>query len=142
MNHRELMPAPRGAGQGVPWLALWLLPVLAAAPDYVDPHSPLSALTGPTTPYLVMIGAPAMRFQEALPPPDLAARPPAGAPPQPSVKPAHEPQSVPAAVSVKPEPAPAGPRPTHSLQPFPPRTRPPRHHRPRYPQSLPSFLTK
>jgi hypothetical protein len=39
-----------------------------------------------TRPYLHVIGAPPLRFQELAPPPDLSARPPAAAPPVPSTK--------------------------------------------------------
>ncbi|MBX3739029.1 MAG: hypothetical protein KF715_20245 [Candidatus Didemnitutus sp.] len=35
-------------------------------------------------PYLSAIGSPALRFGEAIPPPDLSVRPPAGPPPQPA----------------------------------------------------------
>ena len=46
----------------------------------------------PSRPYLAAVGAPNLRFSEAVPPPDLSVRPPAGAPPQPAVN--HEPDSV------------------------------------------------
>ncbi len=66
-------------------------------------------------PYLTVAGTLALRFQEAIPPPDLSVRPPAGAPPTPQFQ---SPQSIapaPAAPGVKelaqdvipPAPAPA-----------------------------------
>lgn len=39
-------------------------------------------------PYLPFLGAPPLRFQDATPPPDLASRPAAAAPPQPHLTPA------------------------------------------------------
>ena len=39
------------------------------------------------TPYLLTLGAPPLRFQQAPPPPDLVTRPPAGAPPVPALTP-------------------------------------------------------
>lgn len=42
----------------------------------------LPAGTGGSSSYLPLVGAPALRFLEAIPPPDVVARPPAGGPPR------------------------------------------------------------
>ncbi len=68
------------------WLSLLLLP--AMAPKGVDalPRTPRSdADGGKPAPYLPVLGPMPLRFQEAVPPPDLVTRPPAAAPPQPAL---------------------------------------------------------
>jgi hypothetical protein len=88
-----------------------------------------------THPYLAMIGAPPLRFQELAPPPDLATRPPGGAPPIPVtgpdvVRPAAPANPVaPAPVTptpaVAPVPAPPPPEKNPPAQPPSPRKPPP-----------------
>jgi hypothetical protein len=58
-------------------LAFCLLPGTALAQLSAAP--PRGA--GPARPYLTWVAAPALRFAEAPPPPDLSVRPPAGPPP-------------------------------------------------------------
>lgn len=91
MNQREPTPAPLGAGQALPCLALLLLSLLAVVRAWSRPaHHPQSAF-GHAKPYLVALGAPPLRFQELEPPPDLVTRPPAAAPPQPAAAAGSEP---------------------------------------------------
>lgn len=82
MNHREPTSVPPGTGQALPCLALLLLPLLALNRAWSRPN--LSAAVPMTVPggYLIAVGAPSLRFQEATPPPDLVMRPPASAPPK------------------------------------------------------------
>jgi hypothetical protein len=82
MNHREPTTVPRGTGQALPRLALLLLPVLALSRAWSRPN--LSTPISPMEPagYLALIGAPPLRFQDAIPPPDLVMRPPGSAPPK------------------------------------------------------------
>lgn len=71
---------------GLSLLALpaFTLGVLNAAPPLrTSIPEPASQAPEPT-PYLPVVGSPALRFQEAAPPPDLATRPPAAAPPMPA----------------------------------------------------------
>jgi hypothetical protein len=83
-----------------------LLPALAtevaqstAPPANADEDAyPLSP-DGGKRPYLVVVGAPQLRFLEAVPPPDVSVRPPAGAPPIPTGKPEPEIVQLPAKVS-------------------------------------------
>lgn len=60
-------------------LVLTLLPVVATSAPSVAPELSSDAMSRP---YLSAIGSPALRFGEAIPPPDLTVRPPAGPPPQ------------------------------------------------------------
>jgi hypothetical protein len=82
MNHREPTSVPRGTGQALPCLALLLLPILALSRAWSRPNlsTPISTV-GPTG-YLAAIGAPSLRFREAMPPPDLVMRPAGSAPPK------------------------------------------------------------
>lgn len=84
MNYRAPTPASTGVGQALPCLALLLLPMLAVDRAWSRPIVPYGRPAQETTPYLATIGSPALRFLEALPPPDLVTRPAASAPPQPS----------------------------------------------------------
>lgn len=59
---------------------LSLLPVVAISAPSVAPE-PSSSISRP---YLATVGSPALRFGEAIPPPDLSARPAAAAPPLPA----------------------------------------------------------
>ncbi len=71
-----------------------------------------SRSAGPTRPYLAWVAAPALRFAEAPPPPDLSVRPPAGAPPNlPALDPASDPAPalVPAATPTLQPPVPHDP---------------------------------
>lgn len=58
-------------------LVLTLLPVVATSAPSVAPEPSPDAMSRP---YLSAIGSPALRFGEAIPPPDLTVRPPAGPP--------------------------------------------------------------
>lgn len=82
MNHREPTPAPRGSGQALPCLALLLLPFLTLSRAWSRPNLPAIATLTPPGGYLIAVGAPSLRFQAAIPPPDLVARPAASAPPK------------------------------------------------------------
>jgi len=74
--------------------------VFSLSPVVVLSAPAFAAVPGPVSrPYLTAMTAPDMRFAEALPPPDLSVRPPAGAPPQPAAT--HE-------TPVPSVPAPAG----------------------------------
>jgi hypothetical protein len=92
MNQRVTPPVLATTRRGSLVLSL-LLPALAieVAPSTAPPTN-RSEETSPfhpkekTRPYLQAIGAPPLRFQEAIPPPDLSARPGPGSPPKPSVK--------------------------------------------------------
>lgn len=70
-------------------LAFCLLPGTAMAMPATAP----SRGAGSGRPYLASVPAPALRFAEAPPPPDLSVRPPAGAPPN---LPSHDSSSNPA----------------------------------------------
>lgn len=78
MNRRAKLPRPAGARWAGIRLVLSLFPGVAiSGSSSVAPEIPPS----PSRPYLSAVGAPALRFGEAPPPPDL--RPAAGAPPVP-----------------------------------------------------------
>lgn len=90
----QCVSAPSPAGKRRVWLFLSLLlpamvtevaqstaPPMKGAEDAI----PLAG-RGESHPYLRFVGPPPLRFQEALPPPDLTVRPPAGGPPKVSVK--------------------------------------------------------
>jgi hypothetical protein len=66
----------------LPALALEVAQTTAPPVLAMDGYLPRQQ-TGQPLPYLCVVGPPPLRFQEALPPPDLASRPPAGAPPRP-----------------------------------------------------------
>lgn len=78
----------------------------------------------PTRAYLQVIGPPPLRFQEAVPPPDLTVRPAAGAPPTPNAtaatgpKPAAAPPPAPVA-TVPPVPKLAKAKPPAPVTPVP-----------------------
>lgn len=86
MNHRETPSLPTGVHRGLRCLSLLLIPVVApeAAPD-LSRHR--GAAGNDSVPYLTFVGAPALRFEKANPPPDLSVRPAAGAPPIPALTP-------------------------------------------------------
>lgn len=85
MNQREPTHPLSAACRALRTLSLLLLPILAptGADALTRSHVPVGSR--PPAPYLPAIGAPQLRFQEAAPPPDLVARPPAAAPPQPAL---------------------------------------------------------
>ncbi len=87
MNQREPTSAPSGAGQVLPCLALLPLPLLAANRAWSRPILPYAPPPPSTTPYLQAVGSSALRFAEAVPPPDLVMRPAAAAPPHPAEAP-------------------------------------------------------
>ncbi len=90
MNHREHQRGPKSVHRALQCLAL-LLPFLATEhlSAAVRPRSGTGMPQGPAgagpAVYLPALGAPALRFAEASPPPDLSSRPPAGGPPQPTL---------------------------------------------------------
>lgn len=85
MNHREPTHPPAAAGRALRNFSLLLLPILAPISADALPRVPSPVGARMPAPYLPVIGAPQLRFQEAAPPPDLVARPPAAAPPQPAL---------------------------------------------------------
>lgn len=60
-------------------LVLTLLPVVATSASSVATEFSSDTMSRP---YLSAVGSPSLRFGEAIPPPDLSVRPPAGPPPQ------------------------------------------------------------
>lgn len=111
MNHREPTSAPpRGVGQALPCLVFLLLPTLAADRAWSRPNLGAHRLAEAPQAYLPAIGAPSLRFLAPTPPPDLVGRPPAGAPPQPAVEAAAQPDVVLPAVA--PVTASSAPTPT------------------------------
>ncbi|MDB6093953.1 MAG: hypothetical protein JWM32_1515 [Verrucomicrobia bacterium] len=90
MNHREPTHRPQALRRGLQCLALMLsagvthlLP--AAMRQRMDLGSSTDRAGREAASYLQALGAPPLRFAELPPPPDLAARPPAAAPPQPAM---------------------------------------------------------
>lgn len=96
-------------------LLLTLLPI-AATPSSSVAQEERESLD--SRPYLLAVGAPALRFAEAIPPPDLSVRPPVGGPPSPtddhpatgldpakSDLPVTPPATTPTVVSAIPDPA-------------------------------------
>jgi len=88
MNHRVTPPGPAKGRRAWLYLSL-LLPSLASevaqcpSPAADRDDTPLGhSSAGPSRAYLRYIGPPQLRFQDALPPPDLSVRPPAGGPPK------------------------------------------------------------
>jgi hypothetical protein len=78
----------------------------------------------PTRAYLQVIGPPPLRFQEAVPPPDLAGRPPAAAPPTPSATAATGPKAAAASPPPSVAAVPPVPKPTKAKPPAPVTTAP------------------
>jgi hypothetical protein len=76
MNQREPTSSPQGVGQAIPCLALLLLPLLSGVCAAAHPHLILQAGLTQQKPYLVVLGAPPLRFQDPAPAADLAVRPP------------------------------------------------------------------
>ncbi len=89
MNQREPRPLPRESLRVLHYVALLLLPVLDATNTNATGRSRSTGqfrapAPAGSTPYLLALGPPPLRFQEYTPPPDLSTRLPAGAPPPPS----------------------------------------------------------
>lgn len=90
MNHREHQRGPKSGRRALQCLAL-LLSAFATEnlPAAGRPRTGTGVPIGPAgagpTAYLPVLGAPTLRFAEVAPPPDLVARPPAGAPPRPAL---------------------------------------------------------
>jgi hypothetical protein len=111
MNQRVKSPATAKGRRAWIFLSL-LLPAFASKVSTQNSMSPLLD-TNPhyppnTHPYLHVVMPAALRFEDAEPPPDLVARPPAGAPPKPHEKDNAKPDVVlpkPAATAA-PAPAP------------------------------------
>lgn len=76
MNQREPTSVPKGMGQALPRLTLLLLPFLSGVCASAQPRLILQASLKQQTPYMVAVGAPALRFQEPAPSAELAVRPP------------------------------------------------------------------
>ena len=92
MNRRVPPQLPVGLRTALYGLSLLALPALAphgvqALPRIRPPGSGSDLRSAEIVPYLPKLGAPPLRFQEATPPPDLATRPAAGAPPLPPLSP-------------------------------------------------------
>ena len=140
MNHRQPPHRSGRVRKALHCLSLLLLPATAPEGMFALPHRSLplpgSARPGAEPkPYLPVLGAPPLRFQEPTPPPDLVMRPPAAAPPTPALTPTESsvalanvaaarsttiaPEPPPAAPSVSDEPA------TKDTPPAPAKTPPP-----------------
>jgi hypothetical protein len=84
MNYRVSTPATAKGRRAWLFLSL-LLPALASkvtTPNATVPSQSGDGRNSKSLPYLRFIGPPPLRFQDALPPPDLSVRPPPGAPPK------------------------------------------------------------
>ena len=81
MNSRAQPPRTAGVwGAGFRLLLGFVPSMIVATPALTpDPRWPIRS-----RPYLAVLGSSPLRIQEAMPPPDLSVRPPAGAPPQPA----------------------------------------------------------
>lgn len=86
MNHSEPPHLPVGARRALRFFSLLLLPALTPKAALSIPRSRQMG-DGPA-PYLIVLGAPALRFERPTPPPDLVTRPAAAAPPIPALSPA------------------------------------------------------
>lgn len=94
MNHREQTHLRLGVRRALHSLSLLLLPIAApkthSALTHPNARNDRPAESGSDQaplPYLLTLGAPALRFQAAPPPPDLTSRPAAAAPPMPALSP-------------------------------------------------------
>ncbi|MBM3855722.1 MAG: hypothetical protein FJ399_21640 [Verrucomicrobia bacterium] len=109
------------------WLSLLLVPALTphavhSLPRARLPAGPLAIPRSPESPpYLAVTGAPPLRFQRPIPPPDLVTRPVAGAPPIPQLSPTEvavaQNNVVAAAPVVEPPRPPLSPPPAESKPP-------------------------
>jgi hypothetical protein len=128
MNTRAQPPRPAGAFRAAVRLLLGLLPCSIFAGPALNPATRRSL---DSRPYLTVANNLSIRFQEALPPPDLTVQPPAGAPPQPqpiAIKPAEtvkprelddKPASAQPDLIPAPPPAETQPAPTALITPTP-----------------------
>ena len=110
MNHREPTHLPAGMRRALHCLSLLLLPALApdgvhALPRSRPPGSGPDLRNAEPNPYLPKLGAPALRFQDATPPPDLVTRPAAAAPPTPALTPTEASVALANAAAAHPAPA-------------------------------------
>ncbi|HVU33144.1 MAG TPA: hypothetical protein VHE61_06895 [Opitutaceae bacterium] len=131
MKDREPPYSPAGLRRALRCLSLLLLPALTLDEGYAGPRMPSAFRpSAEAAPYLPVLGSPSLRFQEALPPPDLATRPAAGAPPVAALSPAESSVAVANATAarstVAPEEsaAPAGKPPSSAPKPAVVATRP------------------
>lgn len=108
MNHREPPHLPVDSRRALHLVALLLLPALA--PTHTLATARMGAIAD-SSPYLLAVGAPGLRFREAPPPPNLSKRPPAGAPPVPNGE-----ASPPAVASNRPDVLLASPPPASSAE--------------------------
>ncbi len=109
MNLRAQPPNTAGVCRGGLRLLLGLLPCMAAATPPLIPDPPWPPRSRP---YLTVLGSAPLRIHEAVPPPDLSVRPPAGAPPQPVAEAPGSPVAIPpqteAPASETAQPTPSG----------------------------------
>jgi hypothetical protein len=77
MNHRKPPQLPVESRRALHFLALLLLPTLALTPT----HATGRVGAASSSPYLLAVGAPPLRFRETPLPPKSVTRPPAGASP-------------------------------------------------------------
>lgn len=119
-------PRPAGARQTGIRLALCLLPAVAISSPSVAPETGRRAASRP---YLTAVAAPALRFADPRPAPDLSVKPPGGAPPLPSTTTDLEPPvlapTAPDSPSPAKEPGPAADAPAPDAPVKPPAVTPP-----------------
>lgn len=162
MNHREPPHLPAGARRILHCLSLLLLPALAPKTVLSLPRprpasgSSIDAqeMEQSQSPYLPLVGAPLLRFQEATPPPDLVTRPAGAAPPTPALSPTESTVALENAAAAQstagataplpvepPAPAPAvKPTPTAPAKPTPPAILPDDTHPPVRPEDFLPFF--
>jgi hypothetical protein len=109
MNHREPPHQSAAARRALRWVSLFLLPALT--PEGTDALAPArSGHGGPglhgaeLPPYLPVLGAISLRFDEPAPPPDLVTRPAAAAPPMPALTPTESSVAIANAAAAQPAP--------------------------------------
>jgi hypothetical protein len=88
MNHREPPHLPAGVRRALRCLSLLLVPAMTLDEGHAGTRLRSMVPSGTDSPpYLPILGAPSIRIEEALPPPDLVTRPAAAAPPVPALTP-------------------------------------------------------
>lgn len=134
MNHCEPLRLSGRVRGALHRLSFVVLPALAASGLAAPPLHPVRPPDRPRAdprPYLMVAGAPPLRFEEPTPPPDLMMRPPAAAPPMPALTPtessvalanAAAAQSTPVAPETPPAPPPPPVASTPAAPPSPPKT--------------------
>lgn len=125
MNHREPPHLRVAVRRALHCLSLVLLPTLApegvhALPRSRPPGSGPDLRNAEPNPYLPKLGAPALRFQEATPPPDLVVRPAAAAPPTPPLSPTETSVALANAAAAQSTVAPTRPAPDPASAPAKP----------------------